>query len=259
MARIKGVLLDLSGVLYVGDRALPGAQAALARLGQAGLPLRFVTNTTRSTRARIQARLQAMGFDIPEGAIFTAPGAVRRHLLEQGLSPYLLIHPDLAPEFDDIPQGDPQVVVLGDAGEAFSYAHLNQAFRLLMDGAPLIAMGNNRYFRDVDGLSLDIGPFAAALEYAAGVQGQVLGKPAAGFFHAAVAELGCAPAETVMVGDDAAADVEGALRAGLQAVLVKTGKYREGDERRIAVPGWRLCEDIGAAVDWILAQAAPAG
>lgn len=253
MARLKAVLLDLSGVLYVGAEPLPGAQAALARLTQAGVPVRYITNTTRSTRATIHAQLVRMGFTIPEDEIFTAPQAVRRILRERGLRPYLIVHPGLAPEFADLPQADPDAVVLGDAGETFDYAVLNAAFRMLVKGAPLIAMGNNRCFREAEGLSLDVGPFVAALEYAAGVTAEVLGKPAPEFFHSAVADLGCAPDEVMMIGDDYAADVEGALKAGLQATLVRTGKYREGDEARIGVPGAWLAADIGEAVDRILA------
>jgi hypothetical protein len=62
---------------------------------------------------------------------------------------------------------DVDAVVVGDLGERFDYAVLNQAFRRLMDGAELVALQKNRYWRTQDGLSLDVGPFVAALEYAA--------------------------------------------------------------------------------------------
>jgi HAD superfamily hydrolase (TIGR01458 family) len=252
MTGIKGVLLDLSGVLYVGAQPLPGACEALSRLQTSGLPLACVTNTTRQTRSAIHAKLAGMGFRIAESDIFTAPGAVRTHLEQQGLTPSLLIHPALEPEFADLAGPRPDAVVLGDAGEDFTYAALNRAFRLLMDGAPLISMGDNRYFQEASGLSLDIGPFMAALEYAADVKALVLGKPAPEFFHAAVQALGCRPAEALMIGDDALADVEGALNAGLQAWLVRTGKYRPGDEARIKMPGAEIIEDFAAAVDKLL-------
>jgi HAD superfamily hydrolase (TIGR01458 family) len=257
MASIEGVLLDLSGVLYVGETVVPGALEAVERVRASGLPLRFLTNTTRMTRARVHARLSALGFGIEASEIFTSPGAVRSQLVAEGLRPLLLIHPGLEPEFADLDCEAPNAVVLGDAGDGFTYAALNRAFRMLMDGAPLLAMGDNRYFRESDGLSLDIGPFVKALEYAAGVEARVLGKPARDFFHGAVAELGCAPEACVMVGDDAHADVEGALAAGLRGVLVRTGKYRSGDEDQIALPGAVTLDDIAAAVDWILGEAAP--
>lgn len=252
MSGIKTLLLDLSGVLYVGDAPVPGALEAMQRLRASKLVLRFVTNTTRSTRAAIHAKLTGMGFTAEENEIVTAPGAVHRHLAERALRPYLLIHPGLRDEFADCDVNNPNAVVLGDAGEAFDYAHLNHAFRLLLQGAPLIAMGDNRYFMEPDGLSLDIGPFVRALEYAADIQALVLGKPAPAFFHAALEGTGCRPEEALMIGDDALSDVGGALKAGLQALLVKTGKYRAGDERRIGAPGARLADDVAQAVEWVL-------
>ncbi|MDD3518171.1 MAG: TIGR01458 family HAD-type hydrolase [Chromatiales bacterium] len=249
---IRGVLLDLSGVLYVGTAPLPGAAEALARLQASGLPIRYITNTTRSPRAAIHRQLTDMGFAIAEDHVFTAPRAVRAHIEREHLRPWLLIHPNLKPEFADLATDDPNAVVLGDAGDAFDYHHLNHAFRLLMNGAPLIAMGNNRFFMEDDGLSLDIGPFLAALEYAAGVEGLVLGKPSAAFFQAAVADMGCETREVVMIGDDALADVEGALKAGLQGWLVRTGKYRPGDEARIGVAGAQVVADFRSAVRALL-------
>jgi HAD superfamily hydrolase (TIGR01458 family) len=249
MNPIRGVLLDLSGVLYVGEAPLPGALEALARLQASGMPLRYITNTTRSTRRQIHRMLTGMGFSIPEGDIFTAPGAVRAVLVRGRLTPLLLIHPALEPEFADLAGPEPSAVVLGDAGESFTYEALNRAFRLLMDGAPLLAMGSNRYFREADGLSLDIGPFLKALEYAAAAQGAVLGKPSADFFHAAVSDMGLDPGEVLMVGDDVEADVQGALDAGLQACLVKTGKYRPGDEDRIDVSQALVTGDLATLVE----------
>ncbi len=249
----RGVLLDLGGVLYVGDEPISGAVEAVERLRAAGLPLRLLTNTTRRTRKQVHEKLRRLGFEVEENEIVTAPVAVRNRLLAEGLRPMLLIHPELEPEFADMDQRDPNIVVLGDAGEGFTYAALNQAFRLLMEGAPLVATGANRYFREADGLSLDLGPFVAALEYAAGTEAEVLGKPAAAAFLRCVEELGCAPRECVMIGDDVASDVLGALDAGLRGILVQTGKYRDGDEKALTDhPGAHSVPDVSAAVDAIL-------
>jgi HAD superfamily hydrolase (TIGR01458 family) len=250
---IRGVLLDLSGVLYVGEAVLPGARRAVSALQKARVPMRFVTNTTRTPRRVLLDRLADMGFTVSPDLLFTAPRAARDHLVARGLTPYLVIHPDLAEEFRDFPRAGADAVLLGDAGPAFTYERLNAAFRLLMEGAPLLAMGRNRYFRDAEGLSLDQGPFVSALEYAAEAEAVVLGKPARGFFDAAVASLGLPAEEILMVGDDAEADVDGALAAGLQAALVQTGKYRAGDEAAIARPGARIFPDVTAVADWLLA------
>lgn len=249
---VSGILLDLSGVLYVEADPLPGAVQALQRLQSAGLPVRYVTNTTRSTRQQIMHKLQGMGFAIRPNEVFTAPVAARNYLDAKGLKPYLLVHPDLEGEFPGGETHAPDAVLVGDAGEAFTYASMNHAFRLLMNGAPLLAMGRNRYFKEADGLSLDAGPFVRALEYAADTQAHVLGKPAPEFFAAACDSLDLGPDEVVMVGDDVEADVNGATDAGLQGILVRTGKYRRGDEDRLTSSSAVVLDDIGAFVDWIL-------
>lgn len=250
---IKGVLLDLSGVLYVGDEPIPGAVQAMRRLRDTGMPMRFITNTTRSTCAAVQAKLAGMGFEVGPQDIYTVPRVVRQYALERDLRPYFVIHPNLQAEFSDMRSDEPNAVVLGDAGEAFDYAHLNRAFRLLMGGAPLLVMGENRYFLESDGLSLDIGPFVKALEYAVDITALVFGKPSKAFFLSAVADMGCTPEQVLMVGDDALSDIDGALNAGLQGALVKTGKYRAGDENYAKPSGAWLMEDVSAVVAKLLA------
>lgn len=248
---ICGVLLDLSGVLYVGEHSLPGAREALERLRAAGLPVRYITNTTRSTRREIVARLAGMGLRVTSEEVFTAPLAARRLIEQRRLRPLLLVHPGLEEEFAGLDTARPDAVLLGDAGEGFTYGRLNAAFRLLIEGAPLLAMARNRYFKDGESLSLDAGPFVAALEYAAGTDAEVVGKPSRAFFHSAAADFECGPNEVVVVGDDVEADVVGAVGAGMGGVLVRTGKYRSGDEALLP-DGAVLSRDIGDAVEWII-------
>lgn len=249
---IKGVLLDLSGTIYVGDELLPRAFEAVQRLHEANIPLRYITNTSRSPRRKILHKLLKMGFVVSEDEIFTAPVAMQDYLREHHLSPWLLAHPDIEEEFEEFINGRPNAVVLCDAAEAFTYDKLNQAFRVLLNGACLLAVGDNRYFKEDDGMSLDAGPFVRALEYASESEAIILGKPSPAFFHAATTQLGCLPGEVLMVGDDVFSDVNGALRAGLKAALVQTGKYLPGDERKIAAPGACFCSDLFDAVEGVL-------
>lgn len=249
---IRGVLLDLSGVLYIGDKPVPGATGAVKRLAGAGVPVRYITNTTRSTRQMILHRLTRIGFDIAAEDIFTAPIASRQYVETNNLIPFLLIHPNLEPEFCDM-RGEPNAVLVGDAGDRFTYSNMNNAFRYLLDGATLLAMGINRYFNEGNRFSLDAGPFVHALEYASGTKALVLGKPSLEFYSTAVKSLGCGPEDAVMVGDDVEADVIGAVNAGLNGILVRTGKFIQGDEKKIKTNA--LCvADISAAVDYILEQ-----
>ncbi|MFE8070931.1 TIGR01458 family HAD-type hydrolase [Marinobacteraceae bacterium S3BR75-40.1] len=247
----EGLLIDLSGVLYAGNKALPGAIEALEKVRAHRIPHLFLTNTTRRTRQQLADHLNNLGFYLDPGRIQTAVEATASYLRERRLTPYLLIQPSVKGAFADLAGPLHNAVVLGDAGEGFDYDHLNRAFRLVMDGAPLIAMGDNRYFRDEDGgLSLDIGPFKAALAYAAEVEATVIGKPSATFFHMACQHLALKPEDTLMIGDDAENDVKAAMDAGLQGCLVKTGKYRESDEDKC--PRADLQPDFASAVEAVL-------
>jgi phospholysine phosphohistidine inorganic pyrophosphate phosphatase len=172
----------------------------------------------------------SLGFEVEEVEIFTPARAAAGLIGDKSCFP--LVDESLLEDLEGVTlAGDrPDYVLVGDLGKGFTFDRLNAAFRCLMDGAELLALQKNRYWRKEDGLSLDAGPFVAALEYASGKNAAVIGKPEKGFFRLALEELGLGPHEVAMVGDDAEADVAGAQAAGLRGVLVKTGKYRPGVE-----------------------------
>lgn len=251
---IRGVLLDIDGVVTVGGVALPGSLDAIKKIRARGLPLKFITNTTRRPRRRVVEELRQAGLEVALDDVLTPAILAHDFLKQQKLTPLLTVHPDLREDFADVAAAKPaDAVVIGDAGDTFTYAHLNEAFRRLIHGAAFLALARNRNFLDRDGeLSLDAGPFVTALEYAARREAIVLGKPAADFFRLAVESLGVARAEAVMIGDDAESDVEGAMAAGLKGILVRTGKYRTGHESLLKTPPDRVVDDLAAAIDLLL-------
>ena len=251
---VQGVLLDLAGVIYDGARVIPGATEAVARLRASDLPLRFLTNSTRKPKRRILQGLREMGLEVAETEVLTPAASACDWLRREGYAPHLLVHPDLEEDFADVPKSGPPAVVVGDAGRFFTYERMNAAFRVLAGGAPFLALAANRVFRDADGaLSLDAGAFVRALEYSSGTDAQLFGKPAAAFFHAGAAQMGCAPEDVAMIGDDAESDVAGALKAGIgRAVLVRTGKYEDGDETRFDPAPSAVARDVAEAVEILL-------
>lgn len=251
-SEIQGVLIDIAGVLYSGDEPISGSREAIRRMVDSDIPLRFLTNTTRSPREHLLKKLRGMGFEIEPNSLFTAPGATRSYIKHHKLRPYLLIHPNLAPEFADINCHAPNAVVVGDAGDAFSYRSLNKAFRVLMKGGLLIAMGSNRYFREEAGLSLDMGPFVEALRFASGVEPTVIGKPSADFFRQALDDIHIAADRSVMIGDDLESDIGGAQAQGIRGILVRTGKYRPTDESQASITPDLVVDNLADAVDRIL-------
>jgi len=251
---INGVLLDLSGVIYVGNQVLPGAIEAISRLREAGLPMRFLTNTTRTPKKGILDRIRSMGIHIAGDELFTPAEAACNWLTQHKRSPHLLIHPNLAEDFQGLAPYEAKAVLIGDAGDAFTFDVLNSAFRELMGEAEFLALATNRTFKDADGeLSLDAGAFVAALEFSSQRKAKALGKPSADFFSAALASMDCVAGEAVMVGDDAEMDVSGALSAGLaHGVLVRTGKYLKGAEMSVDPKPTAVVDDLPAAVEWIM-------
>jgi HAD superfamily hydrolase (TIGR01458 family) len=228
--RASAVLIDLDGVLYVGEEPIAGAQAAVATLRERGLGLRFVTNTTARSRAQTTGKLRRLGFAVSDDEVVTPAALAVDHCIARGHQRVTLVMADAVKEdfavLDEVDTAADAVIV-GDLGESFGYEPLNRAFRLVMDGAELVALQKNRFWMTADGLSLDAGPFVAALEYATGHEAHVVGKPAPAFFASVLEGVGVRASDAVMVGDDIEFDIGGALAAGLAGILVQTGKYRE--------------------------------
>ena len=231
---VRGLLLDLEGVLYQEGEVIPGALEAIGAMAESGLTLRFLTNTTVRPRSGIVDRMRAMGFDAEPAQIFT-PALAAGHLLSQaGIHRLHLAAPlALAEDFAgfELVGENADAVVIGDLHTDFTWERLDGLFRMVLGGAQLVALHRNRFCRRGGRLSLDLGPFVAALEYATGIDAVVAGKPSQRFFSSAVENMALEPGEVVMVGDDIEADIGGALAAGLRAVQVKTGKYSPRDDR----------------------------
>lgn len=228
---IKGVLLDLDGTIFVGDRLVPGAADAVEALRRGGLPLRFGTNTTRMSRGALVGRLQKMGLELEPAEVFTAPLAAAAWLEKKGLWNLSLCVPEAA--FGDfghfkINETSPQAVVVGDLGEGWDFTRLNGAFRHIMEGAEFVALQRNRYWDTGDGLALDTGTFVTALEYATGREATLAGKPSSMFFQAVAESMGVELFNLAVVGDDPGTDLAGAHACDAAAILVKTGVFQEG-------------------------------
>ncbi len=253
-------LLDLDGTLYAGGGAIPGAVETLGRIRARGVPFRLVTNTTSRSRAMLVERLRGYGFETRPDEIFTATLAGVALARQAGYDLIAPFVPEAALEdmtdldlvggtsghaTDNSPRR-PAAVVLGDLGERWTYALLQEAFEYLMAGAALIALSRDRYWLSDGRLALDAGPFVAGLEFATGTTATVAGKPSPAFFAAALSSLGLKdPSGAAMVGDDLWSDVQGAQRAGLQGWLVRTGKFRA-----------EVLEGSGIVPDRILASVA---
>jgi len=234
----RAALIDLDGVLYIEDEPIDGAVAAVQLLRTGGIRLRFVTNTTAHSRSRTLDKLHRLGFSVADRELITPAVLAVQHCKDRGYRRVMLVMNDeVKRDFAELEETETgaEAVIVGDLGPAFGYDVLNRAFRGVMGGAELIALQKNRYWLRADGLSLDVGPFVAALEYATNSEAYVVGKPARGFFELVLEDLAVPADAAAMVGDDIESDIGGALGAALAAILVRTGKFREDRVRESGI------------------------
>lgn len=252
-------LLDLEGTLYTDRGAVPGGPAAIAALTRQGRRFRCVSNTTTRTRSALAARLSGYGYDIAAGDIVTPVSAAVAHCQARGLTRVAAYLREAALEDlaglevlsrDDVRDAaaPPAAVLIGDLGDAWNFTLMQEAFENVMAGAELIALTRDRYFLSGGRLTLDAGAFVAGLEYATGRTATVIGKPSPTFFQAARESLGVPSDEVVMVGDDLWSDIQGAQRAGMQAWLVRTGKFREEALRESGITPNRVLGSVAEVV-----------
>ncbi len=230
---IHGVLLDIDGVLAVSWEPIAGASETVAWLRERRLPFRLITNTTTHSRRDLAITLAEARIRVEPEEIFTAVVGTASYLRSHhpASKVFLLSDEEAIEDLEGIElvKDGADVVVVGGACDEFSYQNVNRAFRMLMDGALLVAMHRSMYWMTSEGLQLDGGAYVRGLEEAAGVEAVVCGKPSPAFFEGAVRMLGVQPARLAMVGDDIVTDVLGAQAVGLVGVLVKTGKFRPAD------------------------------
>lgn len=225
--KYQALLIDIDGTLTHQGRLIDGAAEALAWVREQGLHYRLLTNITARSPEMISAELSALGLDVPAQQIQTATSACVEYLkAQQGETSYLLVPDSVRGLFDGVPidNQQPHNVVIGDIGKAFSYDSLNPVFRMLRNGARLIALQKNPFWLEADGPSLDCGAFVAALEFASQQTAQVMGKPSRLFFDMALKALGCEAHQVLVIGDDPSTDMAGAASIGADSLRVLTGK-----------------------------------
>lgn len=245
----RGLLLDLDGTVYEDDAPVPGAEAAIAALRQAGIPVRFVTNTTRVPRATIAGWLEGFGIPATDDDIFTPPRAAVSWLDERGIRRIALCLAEGSfGEFAafEITDQSPEVVVVGDLGPAWSFDVMNRVFRQVLEGVELVALHRNRYWRSGGELLLDVGAFVAAFEYATGRTATLVGKPSRAMFEAAARSMGLALPDVAMVGDDLQADIAGAHAVGMAGYMVRTGKFRAAEVEGSGITPDRTLASVAA-------------
>jgi HAD superfamily hydrolase (TIGR01450 family) len=215
-------LLDLDGVVYLGDSPLPGARRSLQRLRDRRKTLRFLTNDPRPARRDVVARLKGYEIDARTEEVVTCGAATAAYLRENGFeSVYVLGSDGLCREMKQsglrLARDDAEVVVVG-CDERICYPDIRRASRLIYRGAKFVATNEDPTFPTPQGPAPATGTIVAAVRAASGREPVVVGKPNGAMFEAAIDGLDSETA--IMIGDSLATDIAGARQQGLPAILV---------------------------------------
>lgn len=257
---IRGVVLDMDGVLWHGDKPLPGLTELFGTLKQLELPFILATNNATKTVAQYVGKLAGFGVQVLPEQVLTSPGATAGYLKQRfpkGTKVYVLgevgLHQTLvAAEFtvigpDEVRAGQTAPVVVGGlTTTSLSYDLLAVASLLVRRGAAFVATNYDLTYPSEVGELPGAGAVLSVITSATGVQPTVVGKPYPAMFEEAVRRLGTRAEETLMVGDRLETDIEGAGAAGLKTALILTGISGRKDIGS-TVPDYVL-EDLSALV-----------
>jgi glycerol 3-phosphatase-2 len=228
------LLLDLDGVLYRGDEAVPGAPQTMAAIRERGIPVAFITNNSARTPEQVAAKLEAMGIAAAASEVVTSGLATADLLAGRGGGSVFVVGQDgLRTALEDagiqIVDGEPDrtdLVVVG-LDDAADYTKLKRACLLVERGAALVASNPDRAFPSSDGMWPGAGALLAVITTTTGAAAEIVGKPYAPLFEMARRRAG--GGVPLVVGDLLDTDIAGAAGLGWDSLLVLSGASTRDD------------------------------
>ena len=246
----KGFICDMDGVIYHGNRILPGVVEFISWLQREGKEFLFLTNNSGSTPRELQQKLARMGLEVPEQHFYTSALATAAFLKEQspGCSVYAIGEAGLFNALYDagITMNDvnPDYVVMGE-GKAYSLDTLTKATNLVLKGARLIGANSDVSGPIENGITPACRALVAPIEMATGTQAYFCGKPNPLMMRTGLKLLGCHSGEAVMVGDRMDTDIISGLESGMSTVLVLSGVSTEETIRTYAYRPTIVLDGVG--------------
>lgn len=235
----RGFLIDMDGVIYRGNRLIPGAREFIATLLENQIPFLFLTNNSQRTRRDVVTKLHRLGIPVEEKHVFTCAISTARFLARQKPNGTAFVIGEggllnaLHVNGYSIVDQTPDYVVVGE-GRTVNLEMLEMAVGFIQKGAKLIATNMDPNCPTTDGIRPGCGATVAYLEAATGAKAFSVGKPSPVMMRSARKELRLATSETIMVGDTMETDILGGVQMGYFTVLVLSGGTARADLDRYA-------------------------
>jgi glycerol-1-phosphatase len=257
-AGYRGIVLDLDGVVYLGEEVVPAAPAALEAVRGLGVRLAFVTNNSWRPPERVAEKLGRLGVKAAvEEVLTSAQATVRllggeqrlrgtRVLVVGGAGLREALEGAGARLVDPGAWRRAEVVAVGFDPE-LTYGKVRAAALAIRAGARFVGSNPDTTLPTPEGFWPGAGATLAMLEAATGVRPEVAGKPQRALFETAAAALG--PGPYLMVGDRADTDLDGAHRLGWATALVLSGVMGPRDLPDLAAAPDHLLADVGGLLD----------
>ncbi len=245
-----GYLIDMDGVLYRGSELIAGAEDFINSLRKRRIPFRLLTNNSQRTRRDVVAKVARLGIEVEDENIFTSSMATARFLAQQkpNGTAFVIGEGGLLTAMHQngyaIVDHDPDYVVVGE-GRTFNLELVEQAVRMILKGAKLIATNLDPNCPTQNGLRPGCGAMVAMLETATGIKAFSVGKPSPVMMRAARKELGLTTDETCIIGDTMETDILGGVQLGYHTVLVLSGGTRREDLAKFAYTPEVVVESLG--------------
>ena len=228
LKRKKGFICDMDGVIYHGNRLLPGVKEFVDWLYAEKKHFLFLTNSSERSPRELQQKLGRMGLDVDESHFYTSAQATARFIRSQapGCSAYVVGGAGLIMALHDegitMNDVDPDYVVIGE-GNTYNYENILKAVRLVMRGAKLIGTNSDLTGPSEDGIVPACRAMISPIELATGKTAYFIGKPNPLMMRTGLKMLGCHSAEAAMIGDRMDTDIVAGMESGLMTALVLSG------------------------------------
>jgi len=252
----RGWLVDLDGTVYLGEQLIDGAAEAMAALRAEGRRIAFLSNKPLQTREEYAAKLTRLGIPAAADDVINSSLVLARHLrtLDPGAPVFVIGEPPMQAEMRahgfEVRDDERVRWVVIALDRTFTYAKLNIALQAVRGGARLIATNPDRTCPVEGGEIPDCAGMIAAVEAVTDRTVElIVGKPSPIILEVALAALGCAPGESVIVGDRLETDMLMGRRLGLATILVLSGVTRPGDLRIAATAPDHVLRSIRELVE----------